>query len=291
MSQDGRRLFVGKLPQDIQEDEIRMIFDTYGRTVDVYLMHPGSQPPGQEYRCAFVMYETSEAAKVAMQALSGVYRFREDAPEPINVSIARPRGSDKNGAGYGDDHSRGYDRWEGYDWGRGYGQGGGYDRGGGYDGGGCYGRSGGYDRAGGCGHGAGYERRGYDRSGYCRAPGYGGARDQARGEAGKGARRGGVAPDPGTRLYVGNLPGDIAHEALDMVFSTYGYVAHIHVMSGRSRSGQACAFVTFSTKAEARAAFSAMQTGYEIRPGEGCILVKYANEPGGAAPGGRFGPY
>mmetsp|Transcript_52302 Transcript_52302/g.149099 ORF Transcript_52302/g.149099 Transcript_52302/m.149099 type:complete len:120 (+) Transcript_52302:62-421(+) len=98
MSDDERKLFVGKLPQDIHEDEIRMIFNTYGRTTDVHLMPVSQQQPGQD-RCAFVSYETAEAAKVAMQVLNGVYKFREDATESINVNIAFRRTKGGGGGG------------------------------------------------------------------------------------------------------------------------------------------------------------------------------------------------
>ncbi|CAE7289308.1 sol, partial [Symbiodinium pilosum] len=37
---------------------------------------------------------------------------------------------------------------------------------------------------------------------------------------------------PGTKLYVGNLPGDIQRQALDVVFKTYGEVTDIHIMTG-----------------------------------------------------------
>lgn len=341
MSEDDRKLFVGKLPQDIHEDEIRMIFNTYGRTTDVHLMNQSQQQPGQD-RCAFVTYETPEAAKVAMQVLNGVYKFREDADEPINVGIAFRRGK---GSGKGDDRrsfggsterggrdgkgipGSGYDRG-GYDRGghdrgaldRSYDRGldrGAYDRGGSK--GGCYDRStnkgggsyergssydrgsvkgGGYDRGGG-GFDRGYDRGsdrgfggGYDRSlpprGYDRLPERGSLRD-GRSDIGKGSRKGST----GTKLYVGNLPSDITREAIDMVFSTYGRVLDIHIMNARAKNGQSCCFVIYATSAEAKTAISAMQQGYEIRPGEGNIFVKYADEKGGEKGGGsdRFRPY
>merc|ERR1719282_991609 len=63
-------------------------------------MDGGRQRPGQEpQRCAFVTYESYEDAKVAIQVLNDVYRFREDAPEPIHVSVAKPRGSGKGSSG------------------------------------------------------------------------------------------------------------------------------------------------------------------------------------------------
>lgn len=340
MSEEDRKLFVGKLPNDIHEDEIRMVFNTYGRVTDAHIMDGSRQRPGQEpQRCAFVTYETAEAARVAIQVLNDVYRFREDAPEPINVSIARPRGSGgagkgsngkagpcgwSNGPSHDRGSSRGYDDKGGkggYDRGfggrddrgsyerfrspipdRGGGMGpvrGGYDRGGdrdrGYDRGGSgYSRNGGRDD-----RGMGYER-GYDRAperGYDRGGDRGGNHDRGYDRPrddmdGKGRGKDGSNHPPGTKLYVGNLPPDISREALDMVFSTYGRLVDIHIMTGRqSKNGQACAFIVYSSTSETRTAISAMQVGYEIRPGEGNLIVKYADDKGVGRGNDRYKPY
>merc|ERR550514_2673027 len=86
-----------------------MIFGTYGVVAGVHLLNPGDR----EQRAAFVTYETAEAAKTAIQVLHGVYRFREDAPDPINVSVARPpkerEDGGRGGKGGGPDHG-GFDR-------------------------------------------------------------------------------------------------------------------------------------------------------------------------------------
>lgn len=299
MGEDEKKLFVGKLPQDIHEDEIRMIFNTYGPTADVHLMNVEKQQPGQD-RCAFVTYETAEAAKVAIQVLNGVYKFREDAKEPINVGVAiRRNKGDKGGCkgggkgDYGRGPPMGYDRGPpmGYD--RGYDRGpppgmgkGGYDRG--YDRGPPpdfdRGFKGGYDR--------GMPPRGYDRG---PPPGYGGGYDRGydrgpppRDDMGPPRR---PQAQPGTKIYVGNLPSDITKDAIDMVFGTYGRVSDIHIMNGRAKNGQSCAFVVFGSPTEAKTAMAAIATGYEIRPGEGNIYVKYADENQKGEKGGRPRPY
>jgi len=91
-------------------------------------------------------------------------------------------------------------------------------------------------------------------------------------------------PDPGlmkqkTKLFVGNLPADIQEEAINIVFSHYGTVTNIYIMSGKAKSGQACAFVEYSAPIEAETAVLTLHEKYEIRPGDGPILVKYA-QPG-----------
>merc|ERR1719245_431894 len=87
-----------------------------------------------------------------------------------------------------------------------------------------------------------------------------------------------------TKLFIGNLPTDIQQEAIRMVFSHYGQVTNIHVMQGKSRSGQACAFVEYATPLEAETAILTLHEKYEIRPGEGNIMVKYASSPTRPAP-------
>merc|ERR1712216_1101791 len=81
----------------------------------------------------------------------------------------------------------------------------------------------------------------------------------------------------GVKLFVGNLPTDIQQDAIKMVFGTYGNVTNIHIMAGKSKSGQSCAFVEYSTPIEAETAILTLHEKYEIRPGAGNILVKYAS--------------
>merc|ERR1719210_259345 len=97
-------------------------------------------------------------------------------------------------------------------------------------------------------------------------------------------------PDPlimrqKTKLFVGNLPSDISQEAIHLVFSYYGTVTNIHIMAGKAKSGQSCAFVEYSAPIEAETAVLTLHEKYEICPGDGCIMVKYAN----STP--RTGPY
>jgi len=322
-----------------------MIFNTYGRTTDVHLMSQSQQQPGQD-RCAFVTYETVEAAKVAQQVLSGVYKFREDAEEPINVGPAFRRGSkgDK-GKGRSETFGRG-DRGKG-DFDRGPPPRGGYDRGlpGGYDRAPPMDRGydRGYDKNNDRGSDRGYDRDrsydkpGYDRGGkggYCdngpyerfdRGPGKGAPVSRGKGpdfdrgfdrgyDRGCGggydrgppprgydrmppereqfdSSKGGKRSPGGCKLYVGNLPADITKDAIDMVFSTYGRVLDVHVMNARAKNGQSCAFVIYTTSTEAKTCMAAMQTGYEIRPGEGNIFVKHADEAKGEKGFRDRGPY
>lgn len=96
------------------------------------------------------------------------------------------------------------------------------------------------------------------------------------------------------KLYVGNLPGDITKEAIEIVFSSYGPLDDVHIMTGRSKTGQACAFVRYTSPDGAKQAVAAMQSGYEIRPGQGNLIVKNADDNpirGGAGGIARSSPY
>eukprot|EP00438_Fugacium_kawagutii_P011980 Skav236739 [mRNA] locus=scaffold3352:294820:301513:+ [translate_table: standard] len=94
----------------------------------------------------------------------------------------------------------------------------------------------------------------------------------------------GGEPGPGTKLFIGNLPTDITEEALNYVFRSYGTVVKTFIMSGRSKSGQNCAFVEYESTDQAETAIATLHDKYEIKPGAGTILVKRAKS-------GRVSPY
>jgi len=240
------KLFVGSLPQEISIDELTVVFNTYGSTSDIHIMQ-GKATSGQG--CAFVVYDSADAAQSAVNALNGVYSFREDGSPPISVSWAR--------------------------------QGGGGDKGGGKGGFGAVAPPSSLMGGGG----------GWGGS-------FGGQPQLAHAVGGLG----GYNPPPppsapvsGTnKLFVGNLPQDIQQEAIRMVFGHYGTVTNVHVMNGKSKSGQSCAFVEYTAPLEAETAVLTLHEKYEIRPGEGAILVKYANSGGGKGGGKsdyRSSPY
>lgn len=82
----------------------------------------------------------------------------------------------------------------------------------------------------------------------------------------------------GTKLYVENLPNDIQRDALEMVFSTYGALQDIHVMTGRGNRDRAAAFIRYMNPTDASTSVAAMEQGYEIRPGQGNIVVRMAHD-------------
>mmetsp|Transcript_14377 Transcript_14377/g.36750 ORF Transcript_14377/g.36750 Transcript_14377/m.36750 type:complete len:240 (+) Transcript_14377:84-803(+) len=108
---------------------------------------------------------------------------------------------------------------------------------------------------------------------------------------------GGAHGEPGAKLWVGNLPGDITPEQMTQIFSAYGRVTEVNILPAKSRSGQLCAFVNYSSPHEADACARVMQAGFEIRPGEGEIRVERPSSGKGKAPKGagkgkpHYAPY
>jgi len=235
--QQSCKVFVGQLPNDITSEEIKIIFNTYGTVESVFIVD-GKQP-GMS-KIAFVEYSTNAECQVAIKALNDVYRFRQDSPMPIRVSIALPKKQDGKGGGKGSDYE---------------------------------------DRSGG-GGGRGHRDN----------------RDEGRDWGRQDARDSWAAPPqqnrdgdrpPGPKLHIGNLPADITRADLESVFGTYGRLADVYVM--KSTGGHCAAFVVYDHEQDARRCMAAMEQGYEIRPGDGNIHVTYARVKEGG--GNRSRPY
>mmetsp|Transcript_31549 Transcript_31549/g.90489 ORF Transcript_31549/g.90489 Transcript_31549/m.90489 type:complete len:290 (+) Transcript_31549:100-969(+) len=86
-----------------------------------------------------------------------------------------------------------------------------------------------------------------------------------------------VAEKTRCKLFVGNLFANLPREALTTVFSEFGRVMNVHVMTGKSKFGSACAFVEMSNPQEAEIALRAMHQKFEPRIGSGTapITVTY----------------
>jgi len=289
---EGHKLFVGRLPGDVTEDELRMVFGTYGEVNTVHITRPNVSG----LKGAFVFYRKFEAAEDAIKVLDGQYKIREEAPEPIQVRWGRPdsKASGSKGGGRGNQD---------------FGRGGPY----GYDGGGWYGGKDGKGKGsppmGPPGWPMPPDRYGWDgfRGGrgdpyYGRGDPYHGRGDPYYGRAdpyyGRGDpyygrdphwddRRGGGRPPAGgdrreasdIKLYVSNLPEDIDERAIDYVFKTYGRVVKIHIMTGKKVNDRISAFVEYATTRDADTAIAALHDNYEIRPGFGPLTVKHAMPP------------
>jgi len=268
---DEFKLFVGSLPADITKEEVELVFKTYGELKDVHVIPGDKNKSATGQSCAFVMYTKKEEGDTAISTLDGVYKIREGEQQPIKVNWARAAG----GKGGKDSWGKGKDSWgKGYD---SWGGKGGYDSWGGKGGYDSWGKGGSWDSWGG-------------KGGYGGKDGWGGKGwDSGKGwsDGGKGWSDGGKGGGgSGTKLFVGNLPQDITQEALEYVFKAYGTVQKTHIMAGKSKSGQNCAFVEYSKPEEAETALTTLHDKYEIKPGAGMIMVKRARSDGKGS-----GPY
>lgn len=254
MSRGGElhKVFAGGLPADATKDDLQYVFNTYGNVVDVHIM-AGRSNSGQV--CAFIAYDTRIAGDTAIASLDGVYSMRDDGSAPIRVSWARPNGGSERGSERPPPQTQAppprYSQparsapQASYRSGNGAGPPVSPQR-----------------PAGGGGGGGG--RSGYGGGG---GGGWGGGGDKSS------------RTQRSTKLFVGNLPSDISQDALSMVFGHYGKVTDVHIMNGKARSGQACAFVEYNTPLEAETAVLTLHEQYEIRPGDGTIMVKFAQNP------------
>jgi len=353
---EENKLFVGHLPADVTEEDLRTVFTTYGEVSNIHLMNGKISDRG--HACAFVSYVKQEAAEDAIAVLDGKYKIR-DSPDAEFIKVNWKKQGDRSGkgddkGGKGGDKGGGWsggqqggsswsggqqDSWKPNSWGGAIGasasqsnnsawnqghQGGnqwsspqapaswapqqssswgsnagkswnssagnGWDSGSGgnswQDGGSWGGGKGSKDGKG----------KGGDK-GWGKDSGKGG-KDSGKGDSwgqsdwrggDKGGDKGKSAPEPSNRLFVGNLPADIKEESLTYVFGTYGKVATVHVMAGKAKSGQACAFIEMGTVEEAETAIATLHEKYEIRPGDGPIMVKFG-KPGGKGKD-RSSPY
>lgn len=195
-----RKLYVRNLPGDISDAELKEVFGIYGPLEEVVVL--SNKTNDNPLRTALVKFLAKDEAAAAMAVLNDMYKFREGSaqPEPIRVSLARPREQ---------------------------------------------------------------ERTLKTESGTPPpvlpppAPG-----------APPSTDFGSKAKDGGDKLWVGNLPVDITDAELQKVFGRYGKVEDVNILPARSKSGQLCAFVRFSSVPEADACIAGM-AGFKFRPGDG----------------------
>lgn len=303
------KLFVGNIPSDISQQDLTAVFSTYGTPKDIHLMG-GKSTSGQS--CAFVVYDSRESAELAMTSLDNIYSIREDGSPPLSVKWAKGSGPEATGVAAVAPTSLAPQPQAADFLGAVAGLGAGL---------GATAAPVGLTAAG---------VNPLDFAAAAAAAASASAPPVIQssaaplmpmstalspldvsianssihaslgGQVGQVIGGGVVNPPPPpplqmqqqkTKVFVGNLPADITQEAVQFVFGNYGTVTNIHVMAGKSKSGQSCAFVEYVSPLEAETAILTLHEKYEIRPGEGVILVKYANNqtgPGGMA---RMRPY
>jgi cold-inducible RNA-binding protein len=95
------KLYVGNLPSDITEDDLRTMLSQHGPVNEIAVVM--DKFTGRPRGFAFATMNTQEAATAAIQALNG----KDWKGRPLTVNEARPREEGSRGGGYrGGDRSR-----------------------------------------------------------------------------------------------------------------------------------------------------------------------------------------
>lgn len=79
-----KKLFIGQVPPDVTQDQIRNVFQQYGNILDLNIMAP--RKPGA-MGCAFVTYGSWAESEAAMRAVDGKYTL-PGSPHPVAVKFA-----------------------------------------------------------------------------------------------------------------------------------------------------------------------------------------------------------
>src|SRR5258708_28415721 len=95
----GKKLYVGNLPFDITEEDLRNVLSQHGPVNDIAVVM--DKMTGRARGFAFATMNTEEAAKAAILALNG----KDFKGRALTVNEARPReersGGGGGGGGYG----------------------------------------------------------------------------------------------------------------------------------------------------------------------------------------------
>lgn len=252
----GYKMFVGCLPSDISTQELQIVFSTYGHVTDIHVMTARSK---SAHACAFICYAREESGEDAISVLDGVYKIRKGGEEILPLKVSWAESSGNSG-------SQGWGRTSN-------GRGKGYSH---------------YRGSSGCWQRTSWQQASWQQASWKdwlkvnswqhqdmwrRSQMWG---DHVLSDGNYRATKCSPPLFPESRIFIGNLPSDVRDDALDYVFSCYGTVNKIDILAGHSKNGQACAFIEYSTAAEAETAIMTLDDKYEIRPGNGPIMVKHA---------------
>jgi len=286
---DENKLFVGHLPADITEEDLRTVFTTYGEVSNIHLMGKVSD---RGHTCAFVSYVKQEAAEDAIAVLDGKYKIR-DSPDAEFICVSwKKQGASapSNNSGWNNRHYSG-SQWSSPQtspsWSSKSSSSWGSDSSSSWN----SSASNGWNSS---GAGNSWQERPQSwgqNSG--KSDSWSGSKGSSWGQSdwsSSNGSKGKSAPEPSNRLFVGNLPADISEDSLNYVFGTYGKVVDVHVITGKAKSGQSCALIEMGNVEEAETAIATLHEKYEIRPGDGPIMVKFGN-PSGKGGKDRSSPY
>eukprot|EP00727_Mastigamoeba_balamuthi_P009428 m51a1_g5107 putative cugbp elav-like family member 3 isoform x9 (392) ;mRNA; r:324342-327377 len=87
VEQEDVKLFIGKVPNTATEEDLRPVFEPYGRLVEVAVLRGHD---GVSKGCAFVRYRSRDEALAAINALDGKYRM-PNGPTELVVRFSESR--------------------------------------------------------------------------------------------------------------------------------------------------------------------------------------------------------
>merc|ERR1719263_837594 len=98
---------------------------------------------------------------------------------------------------------------------------------------------------------------------------------------GGGGGGGSAAAGDESKLFIGGLPNGVTETDIRTVFAQVGTVKEVHIMQGRSQSGQACAFVIYPDTYSAQLAIRTLnKTPWHSAPDAPPIIVRVADKVG-----------
>lgn len=90
---DSVRLFIGQVPKDMEADELRKIFEPFGKILDISILKDKST--GQHKGCAFLTFLKKASADTAIQELHNIKILR-GGKAALQVKYSNERKSDLN---------------------------------------------------------------------------------------------------------------------------------------------------------------------------------------------------
>ena len=89
---------------------------------------------------------------------------------------------------------------------------------------------------------------------------------------------------PLCKLFIGGLPCFVDRDDLITIFAPFGHIDSVHLMQGKSKSGQACAFVTYQYPGPAQRAIDTLSARYLVDEDAPPISVRFADSEASPVP-------
>ncbi|XP_050427773.1 ras GTPase-activating protein-binding protein 1 [Adelges cooleyi] len=102
---DDQQLFIGKIPPEVQENDLRTLFEKFGNLLDVRIMKGGSKTgdPSMNGNFGFVIFESTETAQKVLKSRPIMFPdgIKLNVEEKKNKSRSSMVNSDSTGVGRG----------------------------------------------------------------------------------------------------------------------------------------------------------------------------------------------